>query len=269
MAWLTSNWRWAALNLWAGSVLTLVMSLGRTDWNATDTFDPGLESGKWAIRFLLVCLAVTPLHTYFGWRSLISLRKPAGLWAFGFAVLHVLVYLKEAGWAWLAWPIQFYIALGLLGLLILTALALTSNRWAMRRLRKHWKRLHRLVYLAGSAGVMHAILATSASKKVLVHDPQAIYELNVYLAALVVLLVVRIPLVRRGLKQTLALRRSQRQAELPIIPLPIPDKPWQYGPPGYAREMTIPLDDLVAEAHPQEDYAPLAEDALFNPSRRN
>lgn len=269
MAWLTSNWRWAALNLWAGSVLILVVSLGRTDWNATDTFDPGLESGKWAVRFLLICLAVTPLHTYFGWRSLISLRKPAGLWAFGFAVLHGLVYLKEAGWAWLAWPTQLYIALGLLGLLILTALALTSNRWAMRCLRKQWKRLHRLVYLAGSAGVMHAILATSVSKKVLVHDPQAIYELNVYLAVLVVLLVVRIPLVRRGLKQILALRRPQRQVELPIIPLPIPDKTWQYGPPGYTREMTIPLDDLIADAHPLEDYAPLVEDALLDPSQRN
>ena len=96
MAWLKSNWRWAALNLWAGSVLTLVLSQGSTDWNATDTFDPGLESGKWAIRFLLICLAMTPLNTYFGWRSVVSLRKPAGLWAFGFAVLHVLFYINDA-----------------------------------------------------------------------------------------------------------------------------------------------------------------------------
>jgi methionine sulfoxide reductase heme-binding subunit len=171
MAWLKSNWRWAALNLLAGSVLTGVLSLGSTDWNATNTFDPGLESGKWAIRFLLICLAITPLHTYFGWRSVVSLRKPAGLWAFGFAGLHVLVYIKDAEWAWLTWPIQPFIALGLLGLLILMALALTSNRWAMQRLRKNWKRLHRLVYLAGSAGAVHAILATDASKKIFVRDP--------------------------------------------------------------------------------------------------
>jgi sulfoxide reductase heme-binding subunit YedZ len=269
MAWLKSNWRWVALNLCGISILTLVLSQGSTYWDATDAFDPGLESGKWAIRFLLICLAITPLNTYFGWHSLISLRKPAGLWAFGFALLHLLVYIKEAGWAWLTWPFQPFIALGLLGLLILTALALTSNRWAMRRLRKNWKRLHRLIYLAGSAGAIHAILATSESKKIFVYDPQAIHELKVYLAVLVVLLVVRIPLLRRSLKQALALRVPQGQAELPIVPLPIPDKMPEYWPQEYGRERGVPLDDLVAEAHPQEDYAPLAESALFNPSRRN
>lgn len=259
MAWLTLNWRWAALNLLAGSVLTVVVSLGRTDWNVTDTFDPGLESGKWAVRFLLICLAITPLHTYFGLRSLISLRKPAGLWAFGFAVLHLLVYIKDAEWAWLTWPIQPFIALGLLGLLILTVLALTSNRWAMRRLIKNWKRLHRLVYLAGSAVVVHAILATDASKKIFVRDPQAIHELKVYLAVLVVLLVVRLPLVRRGLKQMLLLLRSQRPVEQPIIPLPIPDSTPEHWPQVYRREPRVSVTDLIAEAHPDEDYAPLAE----------
>jgi sulfoxide reductase heme-binding subunit YedZ len=269
MSWLTSNWRWAALNLLAISILIFVVSQGSTDWNAADTFDPGLESGKWAVRFLLICLAITPLNTYFGWRRVVSLRKSAGLWAFGFAALHVLVYIKDAGWAWLTWPIQTYIALGLLGFLILMALALTSNRWAMRWLRKNWKRLHRLVYLAGSVGVIHAILATSASKKIFVHDPQAIHELTVYLAVLIVLLVVRIPPVHRGLKQTLALLRPQRQAELRINPLPIPDKAREYRSQGYGCELSVPLDDLVAELHSQEDYAPLAESGLFDPSRRN
>lgn len=248
MAWLKSNWRWTALNLLALSVLVLVMSQGRTDWNTAETFDPGLESGKWAVRFLLICLAVTPLHTYFGWRSLISLRKPAGLWSFAFAGLHWLVYLEEAGWAWL-WPLQPYIALGLLGLLILLALALTSHRWAMRSMRKNWKRLHRLVYLAGCAGVVHAILATDMSKKILVYDPQAIHELRVYLAILVVLLLVRSPLV----KQRLVRLRPQRQIERPIIPLAFPDppppKPW---PQSYEREVKLPLADLVPEVQSEE-----------------
>ncbi|MCK6624249.1 MAG: ferric reductase-like transmembrane domain-containing protein [Anaerolineae bacterium] len=242
MARLTSNWRWTALNLLAVFILIVVISQGSTDGNMSNTFDSGVESGKWAIRFLLLCLAITPLQTYFGLRSLTSLRKPAGLWAFGFAGLHGLVYFKETGWAWLSWPIQPYLALGLLGFLILTALALTSNRRAMRRLKQHWKRLHRLVYLAGSAGTTHAILVTAASKKVMVYDPQAVYELNVYLAVLVVLLGVRIPLIKRRLVGL----RPQRRVERPIIPLPFSDPtpvPWRQD---YKRE----IDELIPAGSP-------------------
>lgn len=218
-------------------MLILALSQGSAAGPGGDSLDPGLESGKWAIRFLLLCLAMTPLQTYFGWRSVVSLRKPAGLWAFGFAGLHLLLYLKEAGWDWLTWPLPLYLALGLLGLLILTALALTSNRWAMRRLKKQWKRLHRLVYLAGGAGAVHALLAAAASKKVMVYDPQAISELWVYLAVLVVLLALRLPLV----KQKLIRRQSLRPLEQPLTPLPRPE-PW---PPLYRREVDVPLDDLV------------------------
>ena len=70
-----------------------------------DTFDSGLESGKWAVRFLLISLSSTPLNTYFGWSSAIKLRKSAGLWAFGFACLHVFYYLRETPLNWLTWPL--------------------------------------------------------------------------------------------------------------------------------------------------------------------
>ena len=203
MAWLKSNWRWVALNLCGISILTLVLSQGSTYWDATDAFDPGLESGKWAIRFLLICLAITPLNTYFGWHSLISLRKPAGLWAFGFALLHLLVYIKEAGWAWLTWPFQPFIALGLLGLLILTALALTSNRWAMRRLRKNWKRLHRLVYPAAIAAVLHFLLAV----KLDVRKPV------LYIVILAVLLGARLVWARQRSRMP---QRAARERQRPL-----------------------------------------------------
>lgn len=235
MRWQKPNWRWAALNLLAVSAVAVVVSRGSTDWNATRTFDPMLESGKWAIRFLLVCLAMSPLNTYFGWSRAIQLRKPAGLWAFGFAILHVLFYIGDAQLTWLALPMQPFIALGLLGLLILTALALTSNRRAMQRLGKSWKRLHRLVYLAGLAVVLHAILATAMSKKIAGRDPQAIHELKLYLAVLVILLVVRIPVVRRILKQMPALLRPQRKADLRVVPLTLPDNTPRYWPKVYVR----------------------------------
>jgi DMSO/TMAO reductase YedYZ heme-binding membrane subunit len=167
---------------------------------------------------------MTPLHTFLRWRSALPLRKPAGLWAFGFGLLHVAYYIDEAEWEWLKWPIPLYLTLGLLGLAVLTALAVTSNRWSMRRLGKNWKRLHRLVYLAGLAVVCHALLATTMSKKVMVYDPQAASELRVYLGLLVVLLVVRIPQVRRRLQQMMTAPQPQPRTVQPVTPAISPSR---------------------------------------------
>jgi sulfoxide reductase heme-binding subunit YedZ len=254
MNWLKSNWRWATLNLAAASVMIVVLSQGSTDWNEANPFDPMLESGKWAIRFLLICLSMTPLNRYFGWSSAIKLRKPAGLWAFGFAILHVLVYIRDTQFTWLEFPMQPFVVLGILGLLILAALAVTSNRWAMRRMRKNWKRLHRLVYLAGNLVIFHAILATTMSKKIAVRDPHAIRELKGYLALLIVLLVVRIPLVRRALMHMPALVRRQRKADWPVVvPITIPESIPEEWPTVYRREADVSLDDLSTEIQPEED----------------
>ena len=201
MTWFKSHWRWSALNLFGVYTFIFVLTQGSVDWDRPDTFDPGLESGKWAIRFLLTSLTMTPLNTYFGWRSAIKLRKSAGLWAFTFASLHVLLYIREAKWEWLKLSMPAYLALGLTGLTILTVLAATSNRWSMQGLGKNWKRLHRLVYLTGMAVVTHSLLALSMSKKLHVRDPQAEYELKAYAAVLFALLVVRIPLIRKALRQ--------------------------------------------------------------------
>jgi sulfoxide reductase heme-binding subunit YedZ len=196
-----SNAHALALNVTAVVVLAYVLTQGDTDFAVTTTFHPGLESGKWAVRFLLLCLMMSPLSTYFRWTSAIKLRKPAGLWAFGFSVVHVYYYVDEAGLEWLEPAMPLYLTLGLYGLVVITALAATSNRWSMRRLGKNWKRLHRLVYYAGPAVIVHAIFAAGMSKKMMVLDPQAVSELRVYLALLVVLLAVRVPQVRALVKR--------------------------------------------------------------------
>lgn len=201
MNWFRANWRRAAFNLFAVSTLVLVLTQGSTDWYRTDTFDPGLESGKWAIRFLLACLTMTPLKTYFGWSSAVKLRKSAGLWAFGFASLHVLFYIRDAKLDWLSTSMPLHLALGLAGVIILTALTVTSNRWSMQQLGRNWKRLHRFVYLAGITVVTHSMLATTGSKKLLMRDPEAEHELKIYAVALCALLLLRIPIVRQSLKQ--------------------------------------------------------------------
>lgn len=216
MDWIRSHWRWGALNLFGFLAFLFVLTQGSTDWERTDTFDSGLESGKWAIRFLLASLAITPLNTYFGWSSAIKLRKSAGLWAFGFASLHVLIYIRHAKLDWLTLSMPLYLALGLTGMVVLTTLAVTSNRLSMRRLGKNWKRLHRLVYLGGCAIVTHSLLALTMSKRLLFRDTQAEHELKFYVAALCVLLVVRIPLVRELLRQIPILLKRSRKLILPV-----------------------------------------------------
>ncbi|MCB0083604.1 MAG: ferric reductase-like transmembrane domain-containing protein, partial [Caldilineaceae bacterium] len=120
-----------------------------------------LYTGKTGLIFLLLSLACTPLSIV-GLRAAITVRKSLGLWGFGFGLFHSLYFLGGKGIffkfeAWESiWQTLTYLfepglfakvpfaRYGLFGLLLLIPLALTSNRWAMRRLGKNWKRLHRL-----------------------------------------------------------------------------------------------------------------------------
>ena len=205
MNWLRKNKWWLLLNLLALSILIVVLTQGSVDFDDSDTFDPLLASGKWGIRFLLLSLTMTPLNSYLGWRGAIRLRKPAGLWAFGFTAVHLLYYLSEYQLTMLVWPIQqLFLLLGILCFVVLLALAITSNKWAMRRLKKNWKRLHRLVYLAGISVAFHAMLATNASKRIAVRDPDVLPELVLYFLLLVIVLAMRIPFVRRTVQKVRA-----------------------------------------------------------------
>jgi sulfoxide reductase heme-binding subunit YedZ len=209
---LKKNWPWVALNL---SALAVMVSW---PWQASavDDFNPNydtllISTGKWAIRFLLISLAMTPLNTVFGWREAIKLRKPAGLWAFAFAVVHFGLNVNGLQENWVRAPIPDYMAaLGVIGLGILTPMAATSTRWAMRRLGKWWKRLHRLVYAAGLIVSAHALLESS-NKRVAGYEPQVSIELGLYLAIWLLLLAARIPTIRSTLVN-LRQRRGVRRA---------------------------------------------------------
>ena len=195
-----------------------------------ELIDPFFEQvGRWAVRMLLLCLAMTPLHRVFGWRAALKLRKPLGLWAFAFAAIHFADYLglspnnPQYGLTWPETLTQPYILLGVVALVVLALLAVTSNQWAMRRLKKWWKRLHRLVYAAAVLGVVHGIIAAANGKKAFFRDEIYINELKLYLAVLVVLLAFRIPLVHRAarhvrLSLTNALRsRTRRKVNVPPV----------------------------------------------------
>lgn len=118
------------------------------------------ESGQWALRLLLACLAMTPLRRLTGSPQPIRFRRMLGLFAFFYACCHVLVYvlLDLRGY----WPQFFedlvqrpYITVGALALLLLIPLAVTSTRAMMRRLGRNWSRLHRLVYPAAALACLH------------------------------------------------------------------------------------------------------------------
>lgn len=120
--------------------------------------------GLWAIRFLILSLAITPLRTWTRWSWLAPLRRPLGLWAFACALLHLSVYflLDQLGSLALLWESVAkhpFILLGMAAFTLLLPLALTSTRGAIRRLGgRRWQALHRLVYLAAIFAAIHFIL---------------------------------------------------------------------------------------------------------------
>lgn len=115
--------------------------------------------GGWALRWLLLTLAITPLARWLGMPALIGFRRAVGLWAFALAVLHMLTYtvLWAGGIAGLLDDLakRPYIIAGMSALGLLAPLAATSTRAWQRRLGRGWKRLHRLIYPATACVLLH------------------------------------------------------------------------------------------------------------------
>jgi methionine sulfoxide reductase heme-binding subunit len=116
--------------------------------------------GITALNLLLITLAVTPVRQLTGYNHLLRLRRMLGLFAFFYAVLHFVAY------AWLDQGLDLaaifadiikrpYITIGMLALLLLVPLAITSTNGWMRRLGRRWQSLHRLIYAITLLGVWH------------------------------------------------------------------------------------------------------------------
>lgn len=123
--------------------------------------------GLWALRFLVVGLAITPLRRV-GGPNLIRWRRTVGLLAFIYAALHVTVYVwldqqLDLGLIWKDIVKRPYITVGLASFLILIPLAVTSNATMIKRLGgAAWQKLHRWVYLAAAAAALHFIMLVKA-----------------------------------------------------------------------------------------------------------
>lgn len=121
------------------------------------------ETGWWGVTLLVASLAVTPLRVLSGRAPLLRLRRPLGLWAFAYAMLHFAIYLlldRQLAWAEIVSDVakRPYIMAGMAAVLALLPLAVTSNARSMRALGRRWRLLHRLAYAAACLAVLHFAL---------------------------------------------------------------------------------------------------------------
>ncbi len=120
------------------------------------------ETGDWAVRFLLLTLAVTPMRRIADWPKLIAVRRLLGLTALAYAAIHLGLYVVDQKFA-LAHvaseiALRIYLTIGFTALLGLVALGATSTDAAIRRLGGTWQRLHRIVYAIAVLAIVHFFL---------------------------------------------------------------------------------------------------------------
>jgi len=131
---------------------------GRLGPNPVEALHFGL--GDWALRFLCITLALTPIKIITGHNKPMRYRRMMGLFTFFYATMHLLVFVVlDLSLSWDAFkdevPKSPYILVGLLTYLLLVPLALTSTKKMQKWLGRHWVKLHRLVYVAGPTALVH------------------------------------------------------------------------------------------------------------------
>lgn len=130
------------------------------------------QIGTWALRFLFLSLAVTPLRELWQWPRLLVVRRMVGVAAFAYALAHLGLYVVHEGFdlAKVASEIalRIYLTIGFAALLGLAALAATSTDGMIRRMgAAAWRRLHRAVYVVAVLALVHFFMQS----KLNVYEP--------------------------------------------------------------------------------------------------
>lgn len=194
--WLRDNW--LRLVVHAGSLVPLAWLVWRYT-RGLFVIDPVREittfTGRAALILLILSLACTPVSTLTGFKSVVRVRRALGLYAFVYASVHFATFVGldygfDLGLLPAAIFAQPYVIVGFVAGLILLTLAITSTRGWQRRLKKNWKRLHRLVYLAGGLVIVHFLWLSK--------DDRLPWRYGVILS---VLLLLRLPPVRRAVSR--------------------------------------------------------------------
>lgn len=183
-----SLWRIGVWGLLTLPALWTLIGLQRGSLGPDPVEDLMIASGIWALRLLLLTLAMTPLQGLSGWVWPLTIRRQLGLAAFFYALGHLLVFAVfdqnlDPAAAWREIVEHKAVWLGMLALALLLPLAITSTRGWIRRLGPNWKRLHRLIYPAAILAAIHFGFQVKADLR----------EPLIYGAILTVLLVMRLP----------------------------------------------------------------------------
>jgi sulfoxide reductase heme-binding subunit YedZ len=124
-------------------------------------------TGDWAIRFLLISLAITPAARVFDWPRILLVRRMVGLTALAYATVHLCLYTVDSsfrlGFVVSEIVMRFYLTIGFIALLGLAVLGTTSTNAWMGRLGRWWKRMHRLVYLIAVLALLHYFIQSKAN----------------------------------------------------------------------------------------------------------
>ena len=155
LTWITHLGAWVPLAVLIGEYFTNNLGI-----------DPVREilfhTGTTALVLLVLSLAVTPVNIIFGWKQVIPLRRPLGLYAFMYVSLHLLTFV----WLDYAFDLRFildgiveqpFVLVGTVAFLLLVPLAITSTKGWQKRLGKRWKTLHKLSYLIIILALIHFI----------------------------------------------------------------------------------------------------------------
>ena len=123
--------------------------------------------GDWAFYFILIGLTISPARKLFKINWLIQYRRMIGLFAFFYVCIHFSSYIWFDQYFDVGKIIQDiikrpFIAIGFISFLMLVPLALTSTNKMMRRLKKNWGRLHKLVYPVSILTLLHYFMMVKA-----------------------------------------------------------------------------------------------------------
>ena len=152
------------------------------------------STGTWALVFLCLTLAMTPLRLLTNAAAWIRYRRMLGLFSFFYAVIHFVI------WLWLDQDFSLiemlkdvvkrpFITMGFISLVLLFPLALTSTHWAQRKLGRRWALLHRLIYLIACTAILHYWWHKAGK-----NDFDTV---TIYAVVLLLLLCCRIPYIRK------------------------------------------------------------------------
>lgn len=121
------------------------------------------ETGLWAVRLLLVTLAITPVRLITGWGKVLQLRRMLGIAALAYTLIHLFLYVVQQRYDLVVVVLEiikrFYLTIGFVSLAAMVALGLTSTDSAIRRMgAERWNRLHRLIYALTALAIFHGAL---------------------------------------------------------------------------------------------------------------